>query len=1546
MIDVIVPIYNAYADARACVESVLKHTPADAAVLWLIDDASTDPRIGSWLDAVAATHPSRVRVLHQPSNSGFVQTVNRGMTETTGDVVLLNSDTLVTPGWLGKLHACAYSQGHVATVSPWSNHAEICSYPVFCGNTRVRGLDLSGLCEGLDAAFDGTHPELPTTVGFCMYIRRAALDALGLFDAERFGKGYGEENDFCWRARNAGWVHLLCSNAWVSHVGGQSFSQRTSDLKKLHLERLLEKHPDYSQRIAEFVTADPLAPYRQRIQAALARVGRDALGRTEQPAVLLVTHGMGGGIASHIDDLCQLLGPHVRVEVLRPAGESAVRLSDTLGNERWLPDDPQRLTAILQSRRYARIHIHHLHGYSLTCAQALWMLGPPVDVTVHDFGFSCPQYNLSLASGQYCGEQGVAQCTACLAERPHAWGLSIEGWRSLQHRWLQMADRLIAPSEMVARKVRAQWPDLQPQVMPHPARHEWLQPASRSIRIGLIGGLSTGKGLDVLVQCAAHVAVHALPIEFNVIGYTARRIPVEPDLPIRVLGQYDDAALPRLLQHQSIDCIWLPSVIPESYSYTLDAAWLTNLPVIASHASGALAARLAASERPHRLVPADSTPADWIDAVKKVLPDHPAWQPPVSAGAADHATQEPSRVRYRNALLSRYPAATPLADAAVALPLLDSLHPPQSNALQAPKQSLQTLLEQGVDCGHAPSLAVLRQRVKEIEQELQALDDLAQREGRPWFEHLDQMHAERASLFAERGELQQALSAAEESARTERDRAHEAQLSLQAELAERQIQVAQLQQALKSRSEEVTTLQRQLTVLMQVYTVRLMSRVLALTVRASAGIKRRAWAWRRTLMILQSGWRRWPVAVRILRTEGPRALVSRVRAKLSPVVNAPPPAVVQPVQTPSLAALTPLTLPTCAASATPRVSIIIPVYGQHAYTFQCLKSLVEHTHLTDVEVIVIDDASPEPADEVLRQVEGVRWLRNPHNLGFVRTCNRAAEQARGEFVVLLNNDVQVTSGWLSALLDVFDRRADAGMVGAKLIYPDGRLQEAGGIVWRDGSAWNWGRLQDPSHPAYQTLRPADYCSGACLALRTTLWRALGGFDTAFAPAYYEDTDLAFRVRQAGLQVYYQPACQIIHHEGVTSGTDETRGVKRHQVINQATFIDRWRSALQHWQPNGVDALQAVNRWARKRMLIVEACMITPDQDSGSVRMLALLRILVGMGVHVTFVADNLEAREPYTSQLRAEGVEVWHSPYVTSVKQLLQERGSLFDVVMLCRHYIAAPLVTAVRQYAPQAQLWFDTVDLHYLREQRLAELEQSQTMMRTAEQTREQEQGVMRASDLTLVVSPVEQAELAKALPETRVRIVSNIHDVQAQRVGFAARQGLLFVGGFQHPPNIDAVQWFVTEVWPQIRLKAPDMVVRIVGSKMPDTLRRLAGDGVEMLGFVEDIEPLLQSSRLSIAPLRYGAGVKGKVNQAMAHGLPVVATPMAVEGMGLTPGENVLVAASANDFADAVLRLYSDEALWNRLAVQGLKNVEDIFSSHVARQTLQGLLFPQEQA
>lgn len=673
-----------------------------------------------------------------------------------------------------------------------------------------------------------------------------------------------------------------------------------------------------------------------------------------------------------------------------------------------------------------------------------------------------------------------------------------------------------------------------------------------------------------------------------------------------------------------------------------------------------------------------------------------------------------------------------------------------------------------------------------------------------------------------------------------------------------------------------------------------------------------------------------------LRMRGWRATWDRVQRQFR---RAPPPAL-EPLYFPARAPFAPFLVP---FSETPAASIIIPVYNQADHTLNCLRALAEHPPAADCEIVVVDDGSSDETAKWLPQIAGLRYHRRAANGGFIAACNDGASQARGDFLVFLNNDTVPQPGWLDALLDTFRTHPETGLAGAQLLYPDGRLQEAGGVVFADGSAWNYGRFESPEDPRFASLRDADYCSGAAIAIPAALFRSIGGFDQRYAPAYYEDTDLAFAVRALGKRVLYQPRSRVVHLEGITSGTDTGSGIKAYQVRNRSVFAQKWQEALAQHLPCEALPSSANLHAGQRQILIVDAAVPQPDRDSGSLRVMNLMRLLIERGAHVVFLAAHGYRDGNYPIALQAMGVEVWFKPHVGRATAWIREHGARFDAVMLSRHHIANEFLPLVRRHAPGADVIFDTVDLHYLRESRGADLAQHAALKKSAEKTRAKELQLIHSSDTTLVVSPLEKQLLANDAPGARVEILSNLHEVAGNGGSYAQRKDLVFVGGFHHPPNTDAVRWFGEQVFPLIRQRLPQVRFHCIGSDPPEAIVALGKQpGIEIHGHVPDLSPYMDEVRIAIAPLRFGAGVKGKVNLSMAHGQPVVATTCAVEGMYLRDEVDVLVADDAQAFADAVVRLYQDEALWNRLAANGLENIRQHFSLDAARDVVKRVFFP----
>jgi GT2 family glycosyltransferase/glycosyltransferase involved in cell wall biosynthesis len=614
----------------------------------------------------------------------------------------------------------------------------------------------------------------------------------------------------------------------------------------------------------------------------------------------------------------------------------------------------------------------------------------------------------------------------------------------------------------------------------------------------------------------------------------------------------------------------------------------------------------------------------------------------------------------------------------------------------------------------------------------------------------------------------------------------------------------------------------------------------------------------------------------------------------------------------------------------PEVSIIIPVHNQCCYTHQCLRQIAEHPPACRFEIIVVDDLSTDETVLLPMFVNGVRIIRNTRNLGFIGAVMAGAAVARGRRLVLLNNDTEPLPGWLDTLMETMDRDPTIGIVGCKLLFPNGTLQEAGGIVWQLGDGMNFGRDMDPDRPEFCHMRDVDYVSAAAILVDRAAWDAVGGFDDIYAPGYYEDTDLCFKVRAAGWRVVVQPGARVVHHEGVTAGTDVSgQGMKRHQRSNRIVFARRWGAVLRAHAIGGTaDPFREAERHVTRRVLFIDDSVPTPDQDAGSVAALEHMKSLIRQGFQVHFVpSDNMARIPPYTCALERLGIRCHYAPYEMSVEQVLRREAGRFDLVYIHRLSNTAYIPLA-RSLNPRARIVYCVADLHHLRLQREAVHTKDSRLCGEAAQSARDEFAAAGAAHSVITHSSHEAELLTRSVPAAAVHVIPWVVRVGPTPPAFEGRAGIAFIGGL-HRPNVDAALWLVREIMPLVWTTAPWLKLYLVGRHTEDaSVRALAGPRVGIRGQVSDLMAMLTEVRLTVAPLRFGAGLKGKVLDSLAAGLPCVMTPCAAEGADLPVALLETCAATAEELARLIVSLHEDAVRNQALSLEGQRMIADRYS------------------
>lgn len=604
----------------------------------------------------------------------------------------------------------------------------------------------------------------------------------------------------------------------------------------------------------------------------------------------------------------------------------------------------------------------------------------------------------------------------------------------------------------------------------------------------------------------------------------------------------------------------------------------------------------------------------------------------------------------------------------------------------------------------------------------------------------------------------------------------------------------------------------------------------------------------------------------------------------------------------------------------PVLTVIIPTYNQAHYTYGLLESMRACADEVPFEVVIVDNASADDSRPLFARLDNVRVLLNDTNAGFGGACDAGAKTAIGKYLCFLNSDVLLTPGCLAALVEAVTSDPGCGAVGAKLVHADGRLQEAGSIIWADGSAQGYGRGDEPFRSEYGHRREVDFCSAACLLVRRDAFVKVGGFDDRYAPAYYEDADLCFSLRAAGYHVTYEPRAVALHLE---FGSSTPARAVALQLQNRMRFVAKWRRELAvRPQPAAENVMAARDLRLGRRILVLDDRVPTPGAGSGFPRCYALLNTLADLGWVVTYLP--LTDRHPYqptTSDLQRRGIEVLHG--MADPKAVVNVRTGIYDVVIVSRPH-NAHMMAAARAANPVAAMIYDAEAVYALRDIAQAKALGHPLSPSAASARLQHEASLLAGADLVVAVSEVERRAIVGLSPAAPVVVWGHPSPREPGASTFAKRRDFLFVGNLATAPNADAVEILVREVFPRIaRTLAARLVVAGAGRHPaePDSHPPLAA--VVFAGFVEDLRSLYDRSRVFLAPHRFAAGVPLKVIEAMANGVPCVVSPILAKQLGVRDGHEVLVGRNGVDLSRKAARLYRDERLWMRIRQAALDYV-----------------------
>jgi len=1246
------------------------------------------------------------------------------------------------------------------------------------------------------------------------------------------------------------------------------------------------------------------------------------------------------------------------------------------------------------------IHIQHCIGLGVSIIEVAVQKQIPTVLFLHDFYLMCHTVHLLKPNGKPCpGPRSQRYCAECIQSFDRslsdmeARNLGIERYHHVQG-LLSRIDRIVVPSEFVKKMFQQNFPKIREITISTLGldlrfTKNYRKKQSRRLRFGYLGVVCWHKGLHVLVE--AFKRLNLRDVELRIHGYG------DPDYlktlhdsarntNIRLFGPYTHSELSKVLSE--IDVFVMPSICHESFSFTIRESLAVGIPVVVSDIGAQSDAIL---ERVNGLHFKCGDPNDLKEKLELLVNE-----PGMMKRLTDNARR--SRIRpigvqveelqtlYRKSIRTgkkplarleqQFPTGRPLINV---LSYIRALEKANRNGLIEEKKRLKSELIQQFTEPMGKLLALYANRP-----DLQSAFPEAENG-----EYSRLMHWARDVLAAGHdGASGLMADCAKWYMENEWLRLAEELSKVKADLAQRESVVQGVEAEKRMLAEELSKVKADLAQRESVVQgVEAEKRMLAeelskvrnefLNISKELGLVKESFGYhfmrsyaKRIDKLLPEGTRRGGfrkivvASLRVVGREGISSFLSKAWEKLRrqefrivepvkisyPVVvkgqyPTPPEEPLPQSKTHEQMLRVKLNLFLSDHSSNlvfpqfnePAVSIVIPTFNKVEYLYQCLESILMYADVP-FELIIADDCSSDATPNLLRKCKNAEILRNEENLEFIRTCNRGASLAKGRYILFLNNDVTITAQSLSTLVATMERYQKCGAVGVKLVRMDGTLQEAGSIIWKDGSALGYGRGDDPLKPEYCYLREVDYCSAACLIVRTDLFQKLGGFDELYLPAYYEDSDLCFGIWKLGYKVIFQPRVTVFHHEFGSRSFDRAEALCQ---INRQKFEKKWASNL--WgQGIPGDFLRGRDRRQGKRVLVIDDQVPAPHLGIGLPRARRMLAFLSELGYTVTFLPlINPTPWQPATHQLQQTGVEVFYGDSFEP-EEFLRGRSGYFDIVIVSRPHNAVKVLGLARQCFPDASIIYDAEALFSLREISKAEVEgRTLTEMEKRRMLRE-ELDLMKEADTVVTVSETEGEIIRKEGAHGDVVAWGHTHDLYTSVTPFSERRNILFVGAFTygHPPNTDAVTHFTTRVLPRIIEKLPDCHFIIVGSQPPESVRKLASKHVVVTRFIENLREYYEKCRVCVIPLRFGGGISYKVTEAMSYGTPTVVSTVAGSGLGLRDGEETLIANNDQEFVEKTLRLYTDEDLWHEIQREAQRYIRDNCSPEIMKRKLAEVL------